>query len=42
MSRALTEAEPESPSDALRVLRRMFPTSPLTARVAALGATMRP
>lgn len=41
MADALTGANPESQSEALRVLRAMFPHSPLTARVAALGALMR-
>jgi hypothetical protein len=41
MADALTDAEPESPAEALRLLRQMFPDSPLTARVAALGALMR-
>jgi hypothetical protein len=41
MADALLKAEPESPSEALRLLRLMFPHSPLTVRVAALGALMR-
>jgi hypothetical protein len=42
MAAALAKAEPETDSEALRFLRQMFPQSPLTARVAALGAAMRP
>lgn len=42
MADALLEAEPESHSEALRILRKMFPHSPLAVRVAALGALMRP
>jgi len=40
MAEALIGAEPESQSEALRLLRLMFPHSPLTVRVAALGALM--
>lgn len=42
MAEALVNAEPQSQSEALRLLRTMFPHSPLTVRVAALGALMRP
>jgi hypothetical protein len=41
MADALAQAEPQSGSEALRLLRAMFPDSPLTVRVAALGALMR-
>jgi hypothetical protein len=41
MADALIEAKTESHSDALRILRLMFPHAPLTVRVAALGAMMR-
>lgn len=41
MAGALIEANPESHSEALQILRMMFPDSPLTVRVAALGALMR-
>jgi hypothetical protein len=41
MADALVDAEPESQSEALRLLRLMFPDSPLTVRVAALGALLR-
>lgn len=41
MAQALIAAEPETHSEALRILRALFPDSPLTVRVAALGALMR-
>jgi hypothetical protein len=41
MAEHLRDARPASGSEALSVLRRAFPNSPLTARVMALGALMR-
>ena len=41
MAEALVHASPGSGSEALGLLRRLFPTAPLTVRVAALGALMR-
>jgi hypothetical protein len=41
MARALLGANPETGSEALNILRRLFPDSPLTVRVAALDALMR-
>jgi hypothetical protein len=41
MADALIKAAPSSQSEALRLLRLIFPDSPLTVRVAALGALMR-
>ncbi len=41
MANALVNAEPESQSEALRLLRLMFPTAPLSVRVAALGTLLR-
>ena len=41
MADALNRAEPETQSEALRLLRTMFPDSPLTVRVAALGTLLR-
>ena len=41
MAEALVHAAPGSGSEALGLLRRLFPNSPLTVRVAALGALMR-
>ena len=41
MAGALLEAQPESGAEALRHLRLVFPQSPLTVRIAALGAMMR-
>lgn len=41
MAETLIQAQPESHSEALKILRMMFPHSPLTVRVAALGALMR-
>lgn len=41
MAEALIEAAPASSSETLKLLRKLFPNSPLTARVAALGALMR-
>ncbi len=41
MADALLEAGPSSGTDALGLLRRLFPDSPLTVRVAALDALMR-
>jgi len=41
MADVLVNADQQSPSEALRLLRMMFPNSPLTVRVAALGAFLR-
>ena len=41
MAEALVEAEPATGAEALRILRHVFPDSPLTTRVAALDAIMR-
>jgi hypothetical protein len=41
MADALMEAQPASGAEALRHLRLVFPQSPLTVRIAALGAMMR-
>jgi hypothetical protein len=41
MTRHLARAAPSSGAEALRLLRQAFPDSPLTARVAALGALTR-
>ena len=41
MAGALLEAQPQSGAEALRHLRLVFPQSPLTVRIAALGAMMR-
>lgn len=41
MADALVEAAPANGAEALHLLRRFFPNSPLTIRVAALGALMR-
>ena len=41
MADALLEAQPTSGAEALRHLRLVFPQSPLTVRIAALGAMMR-
>ena len=41
MAGALLEAQPQSGAEALRHLRLVFPQSPLTVRIAALGAIMR-
>jgi hypothetical protein len=41
MVEALHRAPPESGADALRFLRMLFPSSPLTVRVAALTASIR-
>lgn len=41
MVEALHRAAPQSVADALKFLRLLFPSSPLTVRVAALTATMR-
>ena len=41
MADALLEGQPDSGTEALRHLRMVFPQSPLTVRVAALGAMMR-
>lgn len=41
MAEHLRGTRPTSGSEALNVLRRAFPDSPLTARVLALGALMR-
>jgi hypothetical protein len=40
MAEHLLAAQPDSPSQALRFLRRAFPGSPLTTRAAALAALM--
>jgi hypothetical protein len=41
MADFLQESAPGTGSEALSMLRRMFPHSPLTLRVAALAAAMR-
>ncbi len=41
MAGHLHACRPESGSEALRVLRRIFPASPLTLRVTALAAATR-
>jgi hypothetical protein len=41
MADYLLETSPDSGAEALSLLRRMFPDSPLTVRVAALAALMR-
>jgi hypothetical protein len=41
MAEYLRAARPGSGAEALRTLRRAFPDSPLTLRVAALGALIR-
>jgi len=41
MAAALLDAGPASGAEALSILRRIFPDSPLTVRVAALDAIMR-
>ncbi len=41
MAEALIGATPSTGAEALSLLRRLFPESPLTARVAALDAIMR-
>lgn len=41
MADALLSAGPATGTEALNILRRLFPYSPLTARVAALDAIMR-
>lgn len=41
MVEALHRSPPKSGSDALKALRTLFPSSPLTVRVAALTASMR-
>lgn len=41
MAAALLNAGPTSGAEALGILRRIFPNSPLTVRVAALDAIMR-
>jgi hypothetical protein len=41
MALHLRSARPESGSEALRLLRRAFPNSPLTLRVIALAELMR-
>jgi hypothetical protein len=41
MAQALISATPSTGAEALNLLRRLFPDSPLTARVAALDAIMR-
>jgi hypothetical protein len=41
MAEALIGATPSSGAEALNLLRRLFPDSPLTTRVAALDAIMR-
>jgi hypothetical protein len=41
MAQHLRSARPESGSEALSLLRRAFPNSPLTLRVIALAGLMR-
>lgn len=41
MADALLSAAPSTGTEALNILRRLFPNSPLTVRVAALDAMMR-
>jgi hypothetical protein len=41
MAYALLDAGPSTGTEALGLLRRLFPDSPLTVRVAALDAMMR-
>jgi len=41
MVQQISEAGPKSGAEALRELRRVFPDSPLTLRVAALNLLMR-
>ena len=41
MTDYLHETAPDSGAEALALLRRVFPNSPLTLRVAALAAVMR-
>ncbi len=41
MAKALLGASPSTGAEALNVLRRLFPHSPLTVRVAALDAMIR-
>ena len=41
MVKALLGAAPATGAEALNILRRLFPNSPLTIRVAALDAMMR-
>jgi len=41
MTECLYETAPSTGAEALAMLRRIFPNSPLTARVAALAAAMR-
>jgi hypothetical protein len=41
MAKALLGAAPATGAEALNLLRRLFPYSPLTLRVAALDAIMR-
>jgi hypothetical protein len=41
MADALINAQPSTGTEALSLLRRLFPDSPLTVRVAALDALMR-
>jgi hypothetical protein len=41
MVEALHQAPPQTGAEALKVLRALFPASPLTVRVAALTASMR-
>jgi hypothetical protein len=41
MAKALLGAGPATGAEALNMLRRLFPDSPLTLRVAALDAIMR-
>lgn len=42
MAEQLLAAAPASTAEALKVLRTAFPDSPLTVRLAALAALMRP
>ena len=41
MAKVLLGAKPATGAEALNILRRLFPHSPLTVRVAALDAMMR-
>ncbi len=41
MADAVAQSKPASQSEALKVLRTLFPSAPLSARVAALGTLIR-
>jgi hypothetical protein len=41
MANYLLETAPDTGAEALKLLRRMYPDTPLADRVAALAATMR-